>query len=713
MNKILNINLGGYALTIDDDAHEYLQSYLDSIKRRFSESDGRDEIMRDVETRLGELITQYMGNHTIVMLPHVESAVQIMGKPEDFGGDEAEPAPSSSKSDKGGGGIPVFGQTIKTGKKLFRDENDAIIGGVCSGLASYFGIHDPVWMRLIFVILGLVSFGFWVPVYLLLWIIVAPARSASERLSMKGEPVNVDSIAKEFEKGYDRLSKRMSETAGERFNVSQSASGCLSVLGRVALGFLILIVAGLVIGLGTAWVAGIFAFFTAQPILSYFSPLSAGSTYFGVFCLFIVMGLPVVSLCLWMARTIFKVRTPGWLRGGLSVFWVLSLISLFAVGVAGARKFRSGSTVTKTVDLSGVQSDTLRVDWDHFTENDRPDWEWPWDDADIYIGHDRVEMRDFVRIRVHRSTSGRFECQQEIRARGATSAEAADNANQTEYQVSVDGNTLRVPNNMIIAQGKKWFGRLVTINIGVPEGKSFVFGKDIYNYAAADLDEYADDNDRNYISRSPETVFLMTNEGIRCAACPSFGDSNYESDRNYSKFVFEGDFEIDIRQGDDFKLSMEGDKNIIQKIRSGEKLTLTTNGKSVPPGTRVIIETPDLESLLADNTGLITIRGFEQDHITISAKGKSTIKANLDARGTLEVLLSGLSSLDVSGEGGDLDANLTGSSVIDATNWRADRVNISASGTSKAQVYAKNGADVKAESTSDVKVEGTENVNKK
>ncbi|HNE29067.1 MAG TPA: hypothetical protein PLW66_07855, partial [Saprospiraceae bacterium] len=65
MNKVLNINLGGYALTIDDDAYEYLAAYLDSIRRRFSESDGRDEILRDIESRLGELISGSMGSRTI------------------------------------------------------------------------------------------------------------------------------------------------------------------------------------------------------------------------------------------------------------------------------------------------------------------------------------------------------------------------------------------------------------------------------------------------------------------------------------------------------------------------------------------------------------------------------------------------------------------------------------------------------------------------
>jgi hypothetical protein len=119
MNKILNINLGGFALTIDDDAYEYLSAYLDSIRRRFSESEGRDEIMTDIESRLGEIISTGMGNRTIVMLPDVEAAIEVMGKPEDFGGEPVE-NPGAGKSAK---------RVIQPAKKLFRDEDDAVIGG--------------------------------------------------------------------------------------------------------------------------------------------------------------------------------------------------------------------------------------------------------------------------------------------------------------------------------------------------------------------------------------------------------------------------------------------------------------------------------------------------------------------------------------------------------------------------------------------------------
>ncbi len=121
MNKILNINLGGYALTIDDDAYVYLQAYLENIRRRFSESEGRDEIVGDIETRLGEIISQKMGNRTIVMLPDVEEAASVMGQPEDFGGEEAATTQKTSGPKSGGRSTPP----IRTGKRLFRDEEDS------------------------------------------------------------------------------------------------------------------------------------------------------------------------------------------------------------------------------------------------------------------------------------------------------------------------------------------------------------------------------------------------------------------------------------------------------------------------------------------------------------------------------------------------------------------------------------------------------------
>ena len=245
MNKVLNINLGGYALTIDDDAYQYLDQYLDRVRRRFHESEGRDEIVGDIEARLGELISADMRSRTIVMLPDVEAAVKIMGMPEDFesgttdtaaGGMDTGAAGSKSSSAAGG---KRSGPGIKPGKRLFRDEEDKVVSGVCSGLAAYLGIQDPVWIRLAFVVLTFISGGFWVISYIILSVVVPAAKTAADRLAMRGEPINVDSIAQEIEAGFNRFGSQVNEF-GDRINGGavrssgrNAVANGLSILGQI------------------------------------------------------------------------------------------------------------------------------------------------------------------------------------------------------------------------------------------------------------------------------------------------------------------------------------------------------------------------------------------------------------------------------------------------------------------------------------------------
>ena len=705
MNKILNINLGGYALTIDDDAFEYISAYLESIRRRFSESEGRDEIMHDIESRLGEIISTNLGNRSIVMLPDVEAAIEVMGKPEDFGGEPVE-KPGAGASGK---------KTFRPGKKLFRDEEDAVIGGVCSGLSAYFGMQEPIWMRLIFVLLALVSFGFWVPAYVLLWILVQPARTAAERLAMRGETANVENIAREIEQGFERLSKKVNDFGSQAASSSAGrttasvAGGCLTVFGKLILGFIIFIAIMMVFGLGSAWVAGIWAFFTAQPYISYFSPLSSGATYMGFFNAFFLLGIPVVGLVLWLGRTIFRYKTPAWLGSGLSILWVLNFISLLLLGGWAARSFRQGGSVSRNMDLSGMTSDTLHVEWANKGMSGDFD-QWFGDDDGFYIGDKGLKMNEMVRINVRRSESGRFEVVQTIRARGATGGEAMENASQTNFDIQLDGNTLRVPTGYEIKEGNKWRVQEVKITIGIPEGKSIVFGK-VINDRVRDVD-YADPDNDYYISSYPDKVYRMTNRGLACSDCPQFGDRQYRDGRYYEKFILEGNFSTEIIDGEDFSIEFEGpqnDRDAIETIRTGDNLTLTTRGKNLSGQLRCIIKTPVFTSLFADNTGPVTLRGFEEGRASITAKGNSQIKGYLDVN-ELNVTLSGKSSVELIGKGDRLDATLADGAELEASGWRAQHAEISASEGSRARVNVDQEASVRTDANSTVKVDGTANV---
>ncbi len=727
MNKVLNINLGGYAITIDDDAHQYLEAYLDNIEKRFHDSEGRKEIMEDIERRMGEIISSNLGSRSIVMLPDVESAVQVMGKPEDFG--EA-PETSGAATSSGAGGSAQNTTSdkpplIKTGKKLFRDPQEKVVGGVCSGLSAYFGITDPIWMRILFVLLAVISAGFWIPAYILLMMIVPEAKTAADRLAMRGQPANVDNIAREVKEGFERFyknvndpkaSKEFSERVERKANefaerIQSNSNGCGALIGSLFTGFAILIVVSMILGLGLAWTSSVWAVAMAGPSLMLFSPLSSGWTYFGIFNFFFLIGLPLIGLCVWLARKAFKVKVPVWIRSGIGALWVLNLISFTLIGAAGTKQFRRSGTISRVQDLSGMTSDTLNIANAIFTG---PEGEsllhiGPDDNYMVGLREGNLEFKDLVSIRVRRSTTGQFECTQQITARGGSREDAMRNAEQTSYSIVREGNTLRIPTRFMLQKGEKWRVQRIKIVIGVPVGKAITFDDKIYTFAAADMDEYADSDDRNYISKSPGKIFQMTPAGLRCADCPTFGDANYEGEsRNYEDFIIEGDFDVELQQGENFKLSIEGDpelRKLIQMRRSGNRLTLTSNGKPVGNGARVVIQTRVFTSLIAESAGNITLRGFDEGRASITAKKSARIKGYLDVN-DLDVTLSGSGcQLDLTGRGKDFKVSLSDGASLEAQAFRVEDARVYANGGSKAKIYVNDDAKVEADNSSDVKVE--------
>ena len=205
MNKIFNINLGGYPFTIDDDAYVALDKYLSTIKRHFSSSEGCDEIISDIETRIAELFNEELKGQPIVGMREVEKVISVMGRPEEFGAAE-ETASFSDKSRS----YTQSGREYKTGKRFFRDGDNKVVGGVCSGLSAYFGIEDPVWVRIAFAI-GIFVGGIAVPLYLILWAAIPEAKNSGDKLAMKGEKINVSNIAKKVEEELNNLSDTISE----------------------------------------------------------------------------------------------------------------------------------------------------------------------------------------------------------------------------------------------------------------------------------------------------------------------------------------------------------------------------------------------------------------------------------------------------------------------------------------------------------------------
>lgn len=208
MNKTLHINLGGRPFIIDEDAYRRLESYLASVHRHFRHSAGYAEITDDIEARLAELFTEWLAGAPIVHLAAVEAVITTMGTPESFG-TEAE---SSAGPTSAGAG------SYHPGKRLYRNPDGKIIAGVCTGLAAYVGLEDAVWVRVLFAIL-LLTTGIGVIAYLVLWAVLPEAKTAADRLAMKGDPINVTTIGRQIEEELENV-KQMAVELGEELQTA-------------------------------------------------------------------------------------------------------------------------------------------------------------------------------------------------------------------------------------------------------------------------------------------------------------------------------------------------------------------------------------------------------------------------------------------------------------------------------------------------------------
>lgn len=267
MKKNITINLFGTLYAIDEDAYTLLARYLDDMKKYFSKTEGGEEIAEDIERRVTELVQELQaGGVEALTIEHVKQIIERIGQPEEMDERAAEePAPET-----GHRGVAWLRERLK-GKKLFRNPDDRMLGGVVSGFACYVNV-DATWLRLLVVLLTFLSWGTAVLVYLILWLIVPLAITTADRLQMQGRSVNVTNLGEEILNGARRPDD---DVAASRTH--SLAHGCVGlminvvvVLLKALLGVMLvlaitlcsLLLLGALIGLGVllfAVVGGTFA----------------------------------------------------------------------------------------------------------------------------------------------------------------------------------------------------------------------------------------------------------------------------------------------------------------------------------------------------------------------------------------------------------------------------------------------------------------------
>lgn len=196
MKKTLTVNLGGTVYHIDEDAYILLDNYLNNLRYHFRKNNEADEIVRDMEVRISELFDEYIREgKQVITIENVEAVIARMGKPEELNDDfEKEEAQKTAST-----------QTEQASRRIYRNPDDKILGGVVSGLAAYLG-WDVTWLRIGFIVAGLLLKGL-IIAYLIAWIVFPLARTATEKLQMRGEPINMENIGRTVTDGFERANE--------------------------------------------------------------------------------------------------------------------------------------------------------------------------------------------------------------------------------------------------------------------------------------------------------------------------------------------------------------------------------------------------------------------------------------------------------------------------------------------------------------------------
>ncbi|MDL2247261.1 PspC domain-containing protein [Bacteroides sp. OttesenSCG-928-J23] len=199
MKKTLTVNLGGTVYHIDEDAYRLLDEYLSNLRNFFRKEKGVEEIVGDIENRISELFSEIIESGAqVITIVHVEDIIVRVGKPEELAGSEEDYQSEKPKEEFSAK------EKTSTGRRLFRDPDNSILGGVFSGLAAYLGF-DVTALRLVMLVLLFCSMGTMTLLYLICWIIIPQAKTATEKLSMRGEEINLQNIGKTVTEGFEKV----------------------------------------------------------------------------------------------------------------------------------------------------------------------------------------------------------------------------------------------------------------------------------------------------------------------------------------------------------------------------------------------------------------------------------------------------------------------------------------------------------------------------
>ncbi len=581
MKQVININFQGRVVPIETTAFDILKNYTDSLNRHFINEEGKEEIINDIESRIGELFQERLKKGaTCITDDDVNAIINSIGRPEDFepledNATQASASSSANSSQQQQSSSSAGSSTSGTQRRLYRNENDKVLGGVCSGLANYFNI-DVVIARIIFVVLLFSGVGFltyiimwvavpssaameiggtrkklfrdpddkiiagvcsgignyfginaWIPrvlfllpflsfisrwghwggfwdfgdvvrftfsptsliVYIILWIVIPEAFTTSEKLEMKGEKVDMNSIKNsvmEEMKGVGKKAEKFGSEASAVINEKaktvaadvqnfsrRSRGGLGNVIAMIAKIFAYFIIGCVCFGLVMALFGlGVFSI-GVFPLKDYI--LKGGwQNVFAWGTLILFIAVPIIGIITWLIRRIAKMRSNSRILSlTFGSLWTLGWICIILLISSIVRDFKSPSRLDEqNITLSNPQVNKLVVTSSSPTAAKKyygRNW-IRFEPFENIIDEDTAYVRN-IYVEIVKATNDSFRVTMKKAARGNTRTEANNLANLIQFNVEQKDTLLQLEKGIAINKVDKFRNQAVIITVYVPVGK--------------------------------------------------------------------------------------------------------------------------------------------------------------------------------------------------------------------------------------------------
>lgn len=483
MNKTVTVNISGFVFYIEEEAFNVLSTYLNRIKSIFQSEESSDEIIDDVEARIAELFKERLdGVKEVVNMKDVDEVIQIMGKPEDYVEDGAYEQPSSDSYAKSE-------RNDSQSKKLYRDPDDKILGGVCTGLGHYFGL-DAALIRIAFILVFLFgTAGGWI--YIILWIVVPKAESTAEKLKMKGEPITVESIKKKVNDiaGEENVQKAQSGIQNLLNGLGDLITAAAKVIGKIAaVLFSILfgmMAIGLLIGLVALIVSPDSNFFMSNLDLELTEIMDLGfhgaqNFYLLAIGIALLFLAPIVGLFYLSVRLIGgrKYKSRPLTLGVLTAFFI-GIIMTAAGAISWQKHYRASGDIEEIEVIPAAEIEELHVmllpdDVFHSSINlnhYHHDYElMKTDEEYLYNG-------SLIELRTRSSATDDYILTITKESQGMREIEAINFAENIQHDIKLDGDTLYLAPYFYTPLEDKFRWQKIEIEIAVPDNKKISLDK--------------------------------------------------------------------------------------------------------------------------------------------------------------------------------------------------------------------------------------------